>query len=234
IRTQQDVRWIPMEAWDACDEAFEEAELEGLACFAGLDMSSTRDISAFVAVFRKDGKVYVVPRFWVPKDNAIKRERSDKIPYLTWANQGLIKMAAGNVIDYDVVRADINEFGKRFNIKEIGIDRWNTAQLTTQLAGDGFEVVPFGQGFASMSAPSKELERLIIEGGLRHGGHPVLRSMASVIAVKLDEVENIKPSKKSSTERIDGVVALIMAIGRMIVSPEEQASVYETRGVLVV
>lgn len=234
IRTQQDVRWIPMEAWDACDEAFDESELEGLACFAGLDMSITTDLSAFVAIFHKDEKIYVIPRFWVPKENARKRERRDKVPYLTWANQGLIKLTEGNTVDYDVVRADINEFGERFNVKEIGFDRFNITQLTTQLAGDGFEVVPFGQGFVSMSAPSKELERLIIEGGLRHGGNPVLRWNASVVAVDLDAAENIKPSKKSSTERIDGIVALVMAIGRWIVSPEEQASVYETRGVLTV
>ena len=234
IRTQQDVRWIPMDKWDACGEVFDEEELVGLACYAGLDLSICRDITAFVAIFRKDEKVYVVPRFWIPKENAIKRERNDKVPYLTWANQGLIKMTEGNVVDYGVVRADINEFGKRFNVKEIGIDRWNAEPMTAQLTGDGFEVVPFGQGFASMSAPSKELERLLLEGGLRHGGHPVLRWMASVVAVDLDAAENIKPSKKKSAERIDGIVALVMAIGRMIVQPEEKPSVYETRGVLVV
>jgi len=234
IRTQQDVRWMPMKAWDACDLAFKEEELAGLACYAGLDMSSSRDISAFVSVFCKSGKVYVIPRFWIPKENAIKRERTDKVPYLTWVNQGLIKMTEGNVVDFDVVRADINEFGKRFNIKEIGIDRWNTTQITTQLAGDGFETVPFGQGFASMSAPSKELERLVLGGGLRHGGHPILRWMASVVAVELDAADNIKPSKKKSTERIDGIVGLIMAIGRMIAQPEAKESVYEKRGVLTV
>lgn len=232
IRTQQNIRWIVLEDWDKCASPAEEGELAGLPCYAGLDMSTSKDITAFVMVFRHEGLIKVVPRFWIPSANAKKREERDRVPYLVWARQGLIKMTEGNVVDYDVVRADINALGKIYNIREIGIDRWNATQITTQLGGDGFEVVPFGQGFASMSAPSKELEKLVLEERLAHGGNPILRWMASVVAVEIDAAGNIKPSKKESSERIDGIVGLIMAIGQMIAQPEPKPSIYETRGVL--
>jgi phage terminase large subunit-like protein len=233
IRTQQEVRWIPIETWDKCAGPVCEGELGDALGLAALDMSSTADVTAFVAVFRHGGKIRVVPRFWIPKDNAIKREERDRVPYLTWAQQGLIKLTDGNVVDHDVVRADINALAEQYNFKKIAIDPWNATQISTQLGGDGFEVVAFRQGFASMSAPCKEFERLTLEGGLAHGGHPVLRWMASNVSVEIDAAGNLKPSKAKSTERIDGIVALIMAIGVMIAEPEDTDSVYETRGALV-
>ncbi len=120
------------------------------------------------------------------------------------------------------------------NIVEIAVDRWNATHITTQLTDDGFTVVPFGQGFKSMSGPTKELEKLVLEGKLFHGGNPVLRWMASNVAVKQDPAGNLKPDKQKSNDRIDGVVALVMALGRAIVQPEGPASVYETRGILTI
>jgi phage terminase large subunit-like protein len=143
------------------------------------------------------------------------------VPYDTWARDGYIRVTDGNVVDYDEVRSDINDLATRFNIREIAIDRWNSTQLQTQLMGDGLTVVPFGQGFASMTAPTKELERLVLERKLRHGGHPVLRWMASNVSVKQDPAGNLKIDKAKSTERVDGMVALAMAVGRAIVSREE-------------
>lgn len=231
IRTEQAIRWLPIDLWDKCASPVEEGGLVGRFCYAGLDMSSVQDVTAFVAVFPIDEIIYVVPRFWIPKENAIKREERDRVPYLTWARQGFIKMTEGNVVDYDVVHTDIRDFGQKFGLKDIGIDRWNATQIMTQLQGDGFEVVPFGQGYFSMNAPSKELERFILEQRLAHGGHPVLRWMALNVSAEIDPAGSIKPSKKTSKEKIDGIVALVMAIGRMIVQPEPKKSVYETRGV---
>ncbi|MHC4625255.1 MAG: terminase large subunit, partial [Planctomycetota bacterium] len=233
IRTEQDVRWFAMDRWDACGESFNPEILKGQLCYGGLDMSSTTDITAFVLVFPLDDLVYVLPYFWLPKENARKRQDRDRVPYLDWAKRGLITLTEGDVVDYDVVRRDINALGEIYNIKDVGVDRWNATQITTQLGGDGFEIFPFGQGYASMSGPSKELEKLIIQGGLRHGGHSaVLRWMASNVSVEQDAAGNIKPSKKKSTERIDGIVSLIEAIGRMIAEPPPRPSVYEERGVL--
>ncbi|MBE7508496.1 MAG: terminase [Planctomycetia bacterium] len=223
MKTQQDVRWLSMETWDACGKLkFDESSLEGERCFAGLDLSTTTDISAFVMVFpREDGQVALIPRFWIPAESAEKRERRDRVPYTTWARQGYIEMTSGNVVDYDTIRARLNELKERFNIAEIAIDPWNATQLSIQLQGDGFEVVTFGQGFKDMTAPSKELEKLVMSDKLRHGGHPVLRWMASNVAVETDAAGNLKPSKKKSTERIDGIVATVMGLGRAVLDEGE-------------
>jgi phage terminase large subunit-like protein len=230
ISTQNDVRWLQLEKWDACNGAL--LPLEGRECWGGLDLSTTTDIAAFVLVFpHEDGSYDVLPRFWVPQDNAERRERRDRVPYKLWIAQQHIKATPGNVIDYDVIRADINVLREQFNIKEIPVDRWNATQITTQLEGDGVTMVPFGQGFASMTAPTKELEKLVIDGQVRHAGNPVLRWMASNVSVEQDAAGNLKPSKKKSTEKIDGIVALIMGLGRAMVRPNSK-SVYEDRGVL--
>ena len=116
--------------------------------------------------------------------------------------------------DYDVVREKIRELAEEFDIAEIAYDRWGATQLVTQLQADGANCVPMGQGFASMSAPTKELEKLILSGQMRHGGHPILRWCAGNVAVEMDAAGNVKPSKKKSTERIDGIVALVMGLDR--------------------
>ena len=235
MRTQQDVRWLALEAWDACgSEPIDESALAGRDCYAGLDLSTTTDLSALLLLFPdEDDGVTLVPRFWVPADNARRRERRDRVPYETWARQGLLEATPGNVIDYDVIRARINELGERHRIREIAIDRWNATQLALQLQGDGFELVTFGQGFRDMSAPTKEWEKLVVSGKLRHGGHPVLRWMASNVAVETDAAGNLKCSKKKSSERIDGIVAGVMALGRALLR-QEPTSVYSTRGLLTV
>lgn len=232
--TEQASRWLPMAKWDACDQVAEADEIEGEVCFGGLDLASTTDVAALVLVFPSEEGVFdVLARFWVPEENIQGRVQRDKVPYDVWVRQGFIKATAGNVIDYDVIRADINALGEIYNIKEIAIDRWNATQITTQLMGDGFTVVPFGQGFASMSAPSKELEASVLGERLAHGGNPVLRWMASNVAIKRDAADNMKPDKEKSTERIDGITALVMAIARAIVQ-EDDESIYEKRGILTV
>jgi len=232
IRTEQDVRFLQMSKWDACDGMVPDVDLRGQRCYAGLDLASTTDVAAFVMLFPDMGNV-VIPYFWVPSENAHQREKKDKVFYSTWAREGLIELTDGNVIDYDVIRSRINEIGEVYDIQEIAIDRWNSTQLQTQLAGDGFEISQFGQGFASMSAPTKELERLVLEGNLKHGGNKVMRWMASNVAVEQDAADNMKPSKKKSTEKIDGMVSLIMAIGRSMVQ-EDKTSIYETQGLTTV
>jgi len=234
LRTQQDVRWLSLEQWDACGATpVDEDELAGRDCYGGLDLSTTTDVSALVLLFRdEDGGVTLLPYFWVPGDNAERRERRDRVPYQTWARQGLLELTPGNVIDYDRIRSRINALGQKFHICEIAIDPWNSTQLAVQLQGDGFTVVTFGQGFKDMTAPTKEWEKLVLCGKLRHGNHPVLRWMASNVAVETDAAGNLKPSKKKSFERIDGIVAGVMALGRALVKPEFQ-SVYETQGLFV-
>jgi phage terminase large subunit-like protein len=165
-------------------------------------------------VFPQDGGLRALPFFWIPEEGAKQRERRDRVPYPQWIKQGLIEATPGEVIDYDRIRVKINQLRQRYNIREIAIDRWNATQLATQLEGDGFQMVAFGQGYASMNWPTKKLEELVLGGRLSHGGNPVLRWMASNVSIETDAADNWKPSKKKSVERIDGIVALIMAAGR--------------------
>ena len=227
-------RWLTLERWDACGQLpIDESALAGRDCYGGLDLSTTTDVSAFVLLFPEiDGEMTVVPRFWIPADNALQRERRDRVPCQTWARQGLLELTPGNVIDYEIIRRRINELSDRFRIREIAIDRWNSTQLAVQLQGDGFEVVAFGQGFRDMTAPTKEWEKLVMSGQLRHGNHPVLRWMAANVAVETDAAGNLKPSKKKSTKRIDGIVAGVMALGRVMLPPP--VSVYKTRGLIII
>ncbi len=168
--------------------------------------------------------------FWIPRENAKKREDRDRVPYTQWIRDGHIHATEGDVIDYDVIREDVKALAERFNIKEIAIDRWNSTQLQTQLAGDGLNVIQFGQGFASMAAPTKELDRLVTAGELSHGGNPVMRWMASNVSVEQDGAGNLKPSKKKSREKIDGIVSLVMAIGRALLRLDEGPGFYDNPG----
>jgi phage terminase large subunit-like protein len=160
-----------------------------------------------------DGTFDVMPYFWVPQDNAAERTLRDKVDYVGWIRDGYVRATDGNVTDYDVIRRDIVQLSQQFNIRQIGIDRWNATQLATQLQGDGIDVLGFGQGYGSMSSPSRALENYVLSEKIRHAGNPVLAWMASNVAVQSDHQANIKPSKAKSTERIDGIVALVMALG---------------------
>jgi phage terminase large subunit-like protein len=218
--TEQDVRWLSMEKWDACGKALEA--LDGRECFAGLDLSTTTDISALVLAFPGEEDCYeVLPFFWVPEEGARNRERRDRVPYTQWIRDEYIEATSGQVIDYDVIRKRINELGQRYSIRQIALDRWNATQLATQLDGDSFEMVAFGQGYASMNAPTKKLEELVLSGRIAHGGHPVLRWMAGNVSLEKDAADNWKPSKKKSIERIDGIVALVMAVGLAMNMPTQ-------------
>ena len=224
--TENDVRWLPMDAWDACGQDL--PDLTGATCYAGLDLSTTTDITALVLAFPIAGTVHLMPFFWVPGESILKRSKKDRVPYDVWQRQGHIEATSGNVLDYDVIRTRINALSEKYRIKEIAIDRWNATHLSTQLSGDGFEVVGFGQGFASMSAPCKELERRVLGREINHGNNPVLRWMASNVTVTLDAAGNMKADKAKSTERIDGIVASLMALGRVMANDDERPSVYES------
>ena len=236
IWTEQDSRWLPMDKWQHCgDEKIDISSLEGKVCYAGLDLSATQDISAFVLVFPlEDGKYFSLPYFWIPEVGAEKKERSDAVPYLTWKRQGFINLCSGAVVDYDKIREKINELGERFNIKQIAFDGWQAVQISNQLASDGFDMVQMRQGFASMTEVSHFFEGLVISNKLRHNNNPILTWMASNVAAERGDGDSLKPSKKKSTQRIDGIVSLIMGLAlNTQQTMEEEASVYEDRGLII-
>lgn len=228
---------MPSEAWKKCDFPVREEDLLGRVCYGGLDLSSTTDITAFVLVFPpldEDDKYTVLPYFWIPEDSLELRVRRDHVPYDKWQKQGFLMTTEGNVIHYGFIEKFIERLGEKFNIREIAFDRWGAVQMVQNLEGMGFTVVPFGQGFASMSPPTKELMKLTLEQRLAHGGNPALAWMVDNIYIRTDPAGNIKADKSKSTEKIDGAVAMIMALDRAIrCGNDTSESVYDSRGLLV-
>lgn len=241
--TDQAVHWLPIDAiddegrrygWDHCAGAVAwngveyEARVAGKRCFGGLDLSATQDLSALVWFFpAQDGLdvPVLLPRFWKPADLVKAHGRRDRLPYERWVHDGALMTTPGNVVDYAFIQAQILADCERFAVAFAGqsdreahqgglaIDRWNATETSGRLMAEGVPVVLFGQGFASMSAPSKELERLVVGNAVHHGGHLLLRRHAIAAAVETDAADNIKPTKAKSATRIDGIVASVMAIG---------------------
>ena len=232
---KQSVRWMPMDKWDLCGGVVNPEELEGRECYAGLDLSSTSDLTAFVLVFppRDDDEQYIVlPYFWLPDETLTLRVRRDHVMYDRWEHDGYINTTEGNVVHYGFIEKFIVELGERFNIREIAYDRWNASMMVQTLEDDGFTMVPFGQGYKDMSPPTKELMRLVLERKINHGGHPVLRWNIDNAYVRTDPAGNQKIDKEKSTEKVDGAVALVMGLDRAMKN-QSGASVYDTRGLLV-
>lgn len=232
--TEQAERWISMDLWDKCAARIDWASMAGRRCFLGMDLASTKDLTALVAVFPGEDHIDVLPQFFVPQAQILERSKRDRVPYDQWQREGHLVATDGDVVDYEAVRQTIREWGKRFNVQEIAFDPWNATDLVTRLQGaDGFLCTPMRQGFGSLSAPTKSLEKAILSGRLRHDGHPVLRWCVSNVAVEQDPTGNVKPSKKASTERIDGVVALVMGMDRLDRHMDD-TSVYATRGLITI
>lgn len=235
IWTNSAVAWIPDHVYNRGNEDIDFDQLIGRECYAGLDLSSTSDITALVLVFPpRDAqeKYIVLPYFWLPEDTLELRCRRDHVLYDVWKRQGYIMTTPGNVVDYGFLEAFIEELGKKYHILEIAYDRWNATATVQHLMDEGFTMVPFGQGFKDMSPPSKELYKLLMEGSIIHGGNPVLRWMAGNVVMRQDPAGNIKPDKEKSTEKIDGIVALIMGLDRCIRNAGSTASVYDERGII--
>lgn len=222
--------WLDLDVYDEGSTPFDLADLEGEPCFLGVDLSSTQDLTAVVAAFpRPDGELLIAPWFFVPADSLRRRQERDQIPYLTWADQGLIEATAGNVVDYDQVESLIFDLAERFRVEEVAIDRWNSTATTNRLQEAGLTVAAFGQGMKSMSPAVKETERLILARKFVHGGNPVLRWNFSNVVIETDAAANRKPSKAKSAEKIDGAVATLMAVSRALAG-EAGPSVYEEEG----
>jgi phage terminase large subunit-like protein len=213
-------KWLRHGAWEA-----NSGELRPTAdriAFCGLDLSSTQDTTAFVAVWPDDdGSFDVYAHLFIPEENADRASKADRVPYRQWAKEGFVTLTDGDITDYDAVRNHVLSFCEQNSVRSVAIDRWNATHLTTQLVTEGIDVKPFGQGYASMSAPTKLLETLILGQKLRHAGNPALAWQISNVTLKVDDAGNVKMSKahSNSTSRIDAAVALVMAIGLASADP---------------
>jgi phage terminase large subunit-like protein len=212
--TDQSTRWVDMAAWDACAGPTDWRTLrevkKGAACLGGLDLSTRDDLTALVLYFSDQS---VVPFFWVPAEGARVRGLRDRVPYEQWIQDGLITATPGNVVDQGIIRQDINRIAREYRVQQIGFDDWNASKLSQELQDfDGLQVVKIRQGFGSLSEGTKTLGAYVVGRTLRHGGHPVLRWMASNAVTKSGPNETVMFDKEKARERIDGLSALTMAI----------------------
>jgi phage terminase large subunit-like protein len=231
VPTQQSVKALDIDEWDACSGRLDDEEYDdwvervipaGSVGYGGLDLASVKDLTAKVDVFRDaEGYVNVLARFWCPEDGIHERSRIDGVPYEDWARDGWLIPTPGNVTDYAFVREATKADAEIREIREIGFDRWNATQLTTELSQDGATCIVIPQTYSGLGPGWRELERLVLDHKLRHGGHPILRWMAGNVEVETDAAGNQKPSKAKSSERIDGMAALTMAIARLITHVDE-------------
>jgi phage terminase large subunit-like protein len=227
-------KWLSDQQWMACDRGpINLEDFRGRKCYAGLDLASVRDISAFVLLIPEDDRFTVIPYFFAPKENAFIRSRRDQVDYIGWEKEGLMELSEGDVTDYNYIKKRIKEVASIVNIQTIAYDRWNASQLVIDLTEEGLPMESYGQGFLSMSAPTKELEKLVLGKQVNHAGNKVLRWMCSNLAMKTDPAGNIKPDKSKSTEKIDGMVSLVMALGSYMNDTHSDSS-YDDRGIVFI
>jgi phage terminase large subunit-like protein len=210
--------FISPSVWSACSAPV--ASLEGLQVYGGLDLSSTQDLTALVLIARHNGRWNCECTFWLPLEGLSEKATADRVPYDLWYRDGYLQATPGKTVSYEFVAHHLRELFQQLNIEKIGFDRWNMKHLRPWLLRAGFSeqmiedhFVEFGQGMASMSPALRDLEQVLLEGELAHGGHPVLSMCVANTTVVLDDAGNRKPSKRKSTGRIDGLVALAMALG---------------------
>ncbi len=243
VWTRTVTRWLSLESWAECDPApagdpraaalAREVTLEGRACFGGLDLSTKLDLSSLVLAFDLgDDLLGLICRFWLPEATVEKYGRKGQRHYETWVREGWLTATPGDVIDYEFIRKEVNALAVRFKLQELAFDPWGATDLATRLMGDGVAMVEVRQGFKSLSEPSKDLEARIVSKKVRHASNPILRFCVSNAVVTRDSAGNIKPDKEKAVERIDGVVATVMALSRLICAKTDGGNAYESRGFL--
>ena len=240
MKTQTDVRWLSMEDWQACGGGFPESAIEGVRCWGGLDLSTTTDITAFVLVFApedEESPVYCKAWLWMPEDYVQAREKRDGVPYSQWVRKGFIEKTPGNVVDQKHIEKRVAEISHQYRVQDIAFDPHQAAYISQQLQDEhGLTMIEMRQGIPVMNGPCKELETLVTSHRIRHGDNEAMTWMAGNAVVKQDADGKIKIRKDKDTGRVDGIVALAMAIGRLQVGGNrvETKSYLETEEVLMI
>lgn len=223
--------WLNLEQWKKCNGAIDLEALKGLPCYGGVDLASVHDITAFVMVWLVEQRLKVHCRFYLPEETIKPRTERANVPYETWHEQGFLIATPGAVTDYDYIEKDIDEALATYDLRQIGFDRWNSSQLINDLLEKEAPMVELAQGPRTFNPAMKEVERLLKSKHIDHGGNPVLQWMASNVVARKDVNENMAPDRKNSQEKIDGMVAMLMAIERLLFSDDDDGpSVYESRG----
>lgn len=240
-RTKQSEKYIDLDAWNGNASMVLESRLKGRTVFGGLDLAATSDLSALCWVFPDDQfKTFdLLWRLWTPEANVENLDARTSGAASGWVKSGVLTTTPGNVTDYDFIEHQILRDSSTFDVREIAYDRWNATQLVNNLTAEGAPMVTMGQGFASMSAPTKELQRLVLQGTpekpvLRHGGNPAVEWMVDNFAIAMDPAGNVKPNKADAADKIDAVVALIMGLSRAIEARPDGESAYEDHDLMIV
>ncbi|MFF7259480.1 terminase large subunit [Streptomyces sp. NPDC008159] len=233
IRTRQEVKFLPLDAWNRNAGMVDETKLHGRDTWGGLDLAATSDLCALCWLFPndEDGTLDALWRFWTPEDNLEALDKRTAKAASRWVKEGWLTATPGNVADYDWIKAQIRKDRDLFRVRSIGYDPWNASQLTNDLVSERANLVKVRQGFQTMSPVLKETQRLILQGTpqkpvLRHGGNPITLWCVDNLAVAMDPAGNVKPDKANSGDKIDGVSALLTAMAEIIARPPRRKSRY--------
>jgi len=237
IRTKQETRFLELADWDRNAGMVDEDQLAGRECFGGLDLAATSDLCALCWLFPDDerGGYDAIWRLWTPEANIERLDRRTAGLASVWARRGVLTVTPGNAVDYEWIKTTIERDMDTFDMVSLGYDPWSAAQLTTDLYNDGAPLVKVRQGYASMSPPLKELQRLLLAGTaeaplLRHGGNPAARWMVDNLAVSTDPAGNVKPDRASAADKIDAVAALVDALSEAMAAGKPKRSAYDDDG----
>lgn len=214
--------WVNLQKWNLCDGTVDLDVLAAEPCWGGLDLASTSDIAAFRLVWKVDGKYYTWGRRWVPSNAVAQRTERGTVPYQAWVTSGLITQTEGDVTDYEVIEQEILSLAERFNIQNIAYDPWNASDLVNRLVAAEVPMIQFIQGPKSYHPAMQATERAYISGNLAHGGDPVLTWCASNLIARRDANLNMAPDKRNSADKIDDMVAMLMAIGLTVGESKEE------------
>jgi phage terminase large subunit-like protein len=215
--TQQITRWLDMDVWHRGASPIDVDALRGRRCYGALDLARVNDLSSLALLFPPvdpEERWKVLWHHWCPDEDIQERARRDRAPYLVWRDQGHLTATAGNTTDFKFIEAHILRLASVYSLQEVAFDRTFAGEIIRNLTDEGVACVEFGQGFYSMGPPTAELMRKLLAGELQHGGDPIATWCASNVTVRIDPAGNEKPDKERSIEKIDAIVALIMAIGR--------------------
>ncbi len=227
--------WINLDKWRRCGAEIDWSEFAGRECWGALDLASTSDVTAFALVFPgDDGTVHARCRLYVPEGIVTPRTERGSVPYQRWCDEGWLTVTPGDVTDYEYVIRDVVQALDEYSVRGIAYDPWNASHLVARLEDEGAQMIEFRQGPKSYAPAMRTFERAYGSGALRHDGNPALAWMASNLVARSDVNSNLAPDKKNSEDKIDGVVALIMALGMAELEPVDGPSVYESRGLRAV
>jgi len=230
IRASKESRWLPDDAWQACGHKERPAPEPGEVCYGAIDLSQSLDIGGYLLFFPE--RKFPILRPWAVRSKYGERAKQ-RTKYELWERLGVLTMVNREALDYTIIKQQLDEDDKTYNIKKIACDPWNATQFSLQLAEDGYTIEKYRQAFSTMTAPMKEIERMVMQHELTHHDNPLLRWMLGNIVIETDVHKNIRPAKKKSQQSIDGIVMLIMAVGLWMIE-EQKESIYKSRGLVII